>query len=650
MSSNYAHRERPENYDEDDMIDSDGEDAEGLKGETGIPRTSEAGVMDDAYGEGRQDLVLAKALRLRAEGIEKVVVSMLEQPPAVHPHHADDDILATPPTSPKLEARGSELDLHKLPNGVRFRLALGTLLNDLFVRRAPPPPFRHRASMATSPEASTPSIIYRCDDSSLPPEAHQLVLVSCYGSGPSSSSSSATSQRPAPSPSPRVKALYDAGADPSTANSPPDFRCPRHLHTSCEICVAAKPPPPSRIKGLKSPPTANASIPGSGSPLLSRATSSGNSNGTARQRTTSGQATMPTVLGGGISGWQEGFGVGSGLSMPGSGVRGSVLRRKSLIPEIRDSDRGRDSFTNLTELVPRFIRLSALVAAGLGSEMKDEQAARGVNPIASNEEDEEWERDTPYAYTLRPTREWYLLLAGLLTRCVLEGYLTAGWRGSAVLRCVLGVGLGLASSPATGEKDERREETDAFQEFDPDELPSITNAVKMLFPSIRDDEGKPASKTSGEAEYDLEMEARLRKFYDIPPSTPDLSTHMEDVAWLYPAEPVERAATRFCEAIARWRGKPELETYKKNPPHRPSSPSSTNSSAPLVDQDAPDSPSGSSPKKTGHANTNSKYPAPGIERYFTSQGLWPAPVSSGDGKRMRSASDVDGRNGKSRRV
>ena len=52
----------------------------------------------------------------------------------------------------------------------------------------------------------------------------------------------------------------------------------------------------------------------------------------------------------------------------------------------------------------------------------------------------------------------------------------------------------------------------------------------------------------------------MSQFYDIPASTPDLSTHMEDVAWQYPAEPVERAAVRFCEAIAKWRGKPELET------------------------------------------------------------------------------------------
>ena len=40
---------------------------------------------------------------------------------------------------------------------------------------------------------------------------------------------------------------------------------------------------------------------------------------------------------------------------------------------------------------------------------------------------------------------------------------------------------------------------------------------------------------------------------------------MEDLAWHYPAEPVERAAVRFCEAVARWRGKPELETVSFTP-------------------------------------------------------------------------------------
>ena len=54
----------------------------------------------------------------------------------------------------------------------------------------------------------------------------------------------------------------------------------------------------------------------------------------------------------------------------------------------------------------------------------------------------------------------------------------------------------------------------------------------------------------------------LVQFYAGPQTTPDVATHMEDLAWQFPAESVERAAVRFCEAIARWRGKPELETVR----------------------------------------------------------------------------------------
>ncbi len=43
------------------------------------------------------------------------------------------------------------------------------------------------------------------------------------------------------------------------------------------------------------------------------------------------------------------------------------------------------------------------------------------------------------------------------------------------------------------------------------------------------------------------------------PNTADLRSHLLELAKRYPAEPVERAALRFFEAIAHWRGLPELE-------------------------------------------------------------------------------------------
>lgn len=48
----------------------------------------------------------------------------------------------------------------------------------------------------------------------------------------------------------------------------------------------------------------------------------------------------------------------------------------------------------------------------------------------------------------------------------------------------------------------------------------------------------------------------------VPSTTPDLSTHLEDLAYKFPAEPIERAVVRFCEAIANWRGLPELENVR----------------------------------------------------------------------------------------
>ncbi|TEB11615.1 hypothetical protein FA13DRAFT_989400 [Coprinellus micaceus] len=206
-----------------------------------------------------------------------------------------------------------------------------------------------------------------------------------------------------------------------------------------------------------------------------------------------------------------------------------------------------------------------------------------------------------YAYALQPTREWYLLLAGLLTRAVLEGYLTAGWSGIGCLECLMGVGVGVkkrkeskaSSAPAlsTQEGDRKEQEDDEsededdyadeddalFEEVEPDEYPTLKEALRVLFPSLRCNTHAKEADASGkhetekvemgeaEREYEEEMFRRLRMFYNIPDSTPDLSAHLEDLAWRFHAEPVERAALRFCEAVAKWRGKPELEGvgYKK---------------------------------------------------------------------------------------
>lgn len=155
-SPNYIHRERPENYDEEDEAYSDGEDS-------GVLRTR-AGWMNDREDErlANQDLQLAKNLRTRSESVEKVVASMLNQPPVLHPLHPDE-AHGNPSSSPK---NGTNSHPHILPNGVRLRMALATLMNDFFARQV---------YARASNEAST---------SYLPPGIVPLVPISGYISLP----------------------------------------------------------------------------------------------------------------------------------------------------------------------------------------------------------------------------------------------------------------------------------------------------------------------------------------------------------------------------------------------------------------------------------------------------------------------------------
>ena len=149
-SPNYVHRERPENFEEDDEQSSDGEDARILYAREGDNNDEE-----DERRISCQDLVLARTLRLRAEGLEKVVTGMLDQPPPLHPHFDGDPV--TPPISPNQQ---DPLHQHTLPNGVRVRITLGTIINDLFARQAPPEPYRHHhhpVPIFVSGDASTGS-------------------------------------------------------------------------------------------------------------------------------------------------------------------------------------------------------------------------------------------------------------------------------------------------------------------------------------------------------------------------------------------------------------------------------------------------------------------------------------------------------------
>ena len=204
------------------------------------------------------------------------------------------------------------------------------------------------------------------------------------------------------------------------------------------------------------------------------------------------------------------------------GIHGSVLRRK--VHHDGESDEAASSSsgagnTKLSSLIPRFIRLSALVAVELALEAQDEEEARAARakdtpswqngaptpPTSPTTRMSPWSsrsQEKSFDTALLPTREWYLLLAGLLTRAVLEGYLTAGWRGLGPVKCLLSVGLGMAE----GNDDD--ETLSGFEEFDPDGLPTLREAIKVLFPS---------SKSLPKDEYGAEMRERMRMVRVICP-------------------------------------------------------------------------------------------------------------------------------------
>jgi len=149
--------------------------------------------------------------------------------------------------------------------------------------------------------------------------------------------------------------------------------------------------------------------------------------------------------------------------------------------------------TILTGLIPRFVRLSALVALELGREI----GAEATGPGSGTSSGTNGQVTAPAATALVPTVQWYLLLAGLLTRAVFEGYLTAEWRGLEPLQVLLGFGLGGAAISRDVDDDDdgavRRSHAIAadekYVEFEPDGMPNLSDAVDVLFPSRRANAG-----------------------------------------------------------------------------------------------------------------------------------------------------------------
>jgi hypothetical protein len=146
-SSRTGRRERPETFNEDDEMLSDGENTASLYARSGGPGHPHDEEEDQRLA--RQDLLHARSLRFRSEALEKVVVGMLNQPPQDIPFPEDEPVVPIAPERPSDPAPPPPaVHKHVLPNGVRVRLTLATVINDLFARQAPIP-------RRTTPPAST---------------------------------------------------------------------------------------------------------------------------------------------------------------------------------------------------------------------------------------------------------------------------------------------------------------------------------------------------------------------------------------------------------------------------------------------------------------------------------------------------------------
>ncbi|EED77432.1 predicted protein [Postia placenta Mad-698-R] len=268
----------------------------------------------------------------------------------------------------------------------------------------------------------------------------------------------------------------------------------------------------------------------------------------------------------------------------------------------------------LSELIVRFMRLSALVAMDIGWEATEEHT--GIEPLE------------------------VLLGVGLGINPAFAR--RSSNRGQARENVQGGAAEGSAQQGP--EAEEENEEEDEFKQFDPDDLPELQEATRLVRAQHADaapgaDPGVANGmhrREGAELEYDIEMVERLQRFYNVLQSMPDVATHMEDLQWQSPAEAVERTAVRFCEAIAQWRVKPELET-------RPETSGTANAGAAMsIDalvHSNPASPSNSARQPAGPARfahqAESRTRKPLIEKCFA---MPQAAVMQGR-KRRRSETD-----------
>jgi len=193
----------------------------------------------------------------------------------------------------------------------------------------------------------------------------------------------------------------------------------------------------------------------------------------------------------------------------------------------------------MLNVLSEFVRLSALLSSQVGS-------------------------------STQPRKDWYELLALILTRAVLEGYVLHGWRGTRAAQVLFGFGGSNAKPPSSPKRPSRdvdsdsdsdsSEEEDDEAEFSPDGYPSLADAYRKLFPS-----SLSGSSTSTQCLEELrafrEEMGRRRSEFLSPAEIPSggLDAHIKALNEKYSAESLDKKMIEFMERVAGWKGGAPLE-------------------------------------------------------------------------------------------
>lgn len=151
--------------------------------------------------------------------------------------------------------------------------------------------------------------------------------------------------------------------------------------------------------------------------------------------------------------------IGSGLSEASFPLRRPVKTKPRKMSAKQFAQQYGES--RMADILPRFLRFSALIAKELGREAREtgdqhvvdapsapvdthhRQRSHSGRPSAKDREREK-ETTPSTSGNARPSHAWYALLCGIVTRAVLEGYIRGQWKGADPLEVLFGLGMPVA--------------------------------------------------------------------------------------------------------------------------------------------------------------------------------------------------------------